>query len=166
MVSRVSRSKRNFMLFLGFQVGDEKYLLAAKQVVEVIPLVQCRHIPHAPPEVAGVCDCHGTPVPVVDLSAMLLGIPARQRMSTRIVVVNYTLASGQKRLLGLMAEQVMETVSGAKADFKDSGPVMGGRPYLGPIVQGPDGMMQCIEVQGLLSDDVRGQLFPEGLAIA
>jgi CheW-like domain len=36
------------MLFLVFQLGTDRYAIEAAQVVEVLPLVNAKHIPRAP----------------------------------------------------------------------------------------------------------------------
>jgi chemotaxis-related protein WspB len=42
------------MLFLVFQLGTDRYAIEAAQVVEVLPLVNAKHIPRAPRGVAGL----------------------------------------------------------------------------------------------------------------
>ena len=75
------------MLFLLFQLGNDHYALDVAQIAEVMPLVGITRIPQAPPGVAGMFDCRGVPVPVIDLSQLMLGRPAQSRLSTRIIVV-------------------------------------------------------------------------------
>jgi len=63
------------MLFLVFQLGPDRYAIEAAQVVEVLPLVNSKHIPRAPLGVAGVFDYHGTPVPLIDFTELAQGTP-------------------------------------------------------------------------------------------
>jgi len=63
------------MLFLTFQLGAERYALDASRVVEVLPLVELRKIPNAPHGVAGIFNYRGQPVPVADLSDLILHNP-------------------------------------------------------------------------------------------
>ena len=63
------------MLFLQFELGQDRYVLDCSGVVEVLPLLAIKHIPQAPSGVAGVFNYRGEPVPVVDLSALALGRP-------------------------------------------------------------------------------------------
>ena len=77
------------MLCLLFQIGDERYALEAKHAVEVIPFLNLRRIPGTPRGVAGIFNYRGRPVPAVDLCELTLGQPARERLSTRIIVVSY-----------------------------------------------------------------------------
>src|SRR5205085_2464470 len=111
--------EKTSMLLLLFKIGSDRYALPASQMIEVAPLVSLKQIPQAPLGVAGICNYHGLPVPVIDLSALTLGQPSPARVSTRIIMVNYP-DRGQKRILGLMAEQISETIRRGKTDFMSS----------------------------------------------
>jgi chemotaxis-related protein WspB len=149
------------MLFLLFQIGKDRYALEARQVIEVLPLVNFKRIPGAPPGVAGVFDYHGTPVPLIDLTELAMGTPSRAKMSTRIVLINYIERSGEKHRLGLIAEYVMETLQRAESDFVDSGVAAAVSPYLGSVTTEKGGIIQRIDVSQLLPKSIREQLFCE-----
>ena len=61
------------MLFLVFQLDEDRYAIDASRVVSVLPLVKAKAIPHAPAAVSGAFDYHGEPVPLIDLSRLALG---------------------------------------------------------------------------------------------
>jgi chemotaxis-related protein WspB len=147
------------MLFLLFQLGQESYALEGSQVVEVLPLVGVKTLPHAPPGIAGVLNYHGAPVPVIDLSEMTLGRPAQRLMSTRIILVHYAGENGGKHLLGLIAERATETRRRDPDDFVASGVSHDGAAYLGPVAPDVRGFIQWIKVDKLLPPTVRGMLF-------
>jgi chemotaxis-related protein WspB len=147
------------MLFLLFRLGQDRYALEAAQVAQVIPLVDVKKIPHAPLGVAGVFNFRDAPVPLIDLSQLALGRPAQVRLSTRIVLVRYPDAQGKARLLGLVAEQATETVRLEPGEFRDAGVTAEGAPYLGPVLTAPDGLIQWIDADKLLSASVREALF-------
>jgi chemotaxis-related protein WspB len=149
------------MLFLLFQLGKDRYALEASQVVEVLPLLNFKKIPRAPPGVAGAFNYRGAPVPVIDLSELTIGNPSRQRLSTRIVLVNYPLESGGRRILGLIAEHATETIHLEPTDFLSSGVTVDEATYLGPVAKDERGLIQRIEVKKLLTESVRGLLFRE-----
>ena len=151
------------MLFLQFQLGKDRYALDSSQVVEVLPLLGIKQIPQAPAGVAGAFNYRGKPVPVIDLSELALGRPARLHMSTRIIIVRYPDGNGTQHLLGLIAEKATETVRRDPADFADSGVVNDGAPYLGPVATDPNGLVQRIEVTRLLPAAVRDVLFKQPL---
>lgn len=147
------------MLFLLFHLGTERYALEAGRVVEVLPLVSIRPIPHVPAGVAGVFDYHGAAMPVMDLSELMLGRPAPTRLSTRIIVVHYPDERAEPRLLGLIAEKVTETIRREVTDFSPSGVMNGDAAYLGPLTTDDRGLVQRIEVNQLLPAAVRDVLF-------
>ena len=151
------------MLFLQFELGQDRYVLDCSGVVEVLPLLAIKHIPQAPSGVAGVFNYRGEPVPVVDLSALALGRPAPRHMSTRIVIVRHPGGNGALRLLGLIVEKATATVRRDRADFADSGVVNHEAPYLGPVAADAEGLVQWIEVANLLPATVRDVLFAQPL---
>ncbi len=149
------------MLFLLFQLGKEAYALEAAEVHEVLPLVGLTEIPLSPRGVAGVFNYRGTPVPVLDLSELLLKRPAEPKLSTRIILVNYPDARGKKQLLGLIAEKSTETLRRGPGDFISSGLANEEAPYLGPVTPGPPGFIQWVRVDQLLPASLRDLLFQE-----
>src|SRR5436309_13167461 len=96
------------MLFLLFQLGKDRYALGASRVVEVAPLLALKRLPQAPKGVAGIFNYRGRPVPAVDLCEMATGQPASERLTTRIIIINYQHENGTEPLLGLIAENVTE----------------------------------------------------------
>lgn len=64
------------MLLLVFQVAGESYAVEANRVIEVVPRVDLRRLPHAPAALAGLLRYRGQVVPVIDLGVFLAGIPA------------------------------------------------------------------------------------------
>jgi chemotaxis-related protein WspB len=147
------------MLFILFQVGNGHYALDAAQIAEVMPLVGITRIPQAPPGVAGVFDCGGVPMPVIDLSQLMVDRPAENRLSTRIIVVDYPDESGHMHRLGLIAERVTETIRLERTDFVEAGVASDGAPYLGPVATGARGLVQWVQVSKLLPGSVRDVLF-------
>jgi len=141
------------MLFLVFQLGTDRYAIEAAQVVEVLPLVNVKHIPRAPRGVAGLFNYHGTPVPLVDLTEIAQGTPSRKWMSTRIVLIHHRGKAGEAHLVGFLAEHATETMRWSEEDFANSGVTV--------VITDVDGIIQRIGVQNLLSDSVGSHLFRE-----
>jgi len=148
------------VLFLLFRLGKDRYALPATQVAEVLPMLEVKRIPQAPAAVRGAFDFRGRPVPLVDLSQMALGVPAREQLSTRIVLVDYPDGRGGTRLLGLLAEQVTETLRRNPEDFRDTGVDLPQAPWLGPVASDEGGLVQRVEVEQILLPEVRELLFP------
>src|SRR5436853_7649828 len=98
------------MLFLLFQLGNDRYALEAIRVVEVVPLLTLKQWAQGPPGLAGIFNYRGQPVPAIDLAQVAGGRAASERLSTRIIIVNHTDGSGKNHLLGLIAEHATEVV--------------------------------------------------------
>lgn len=147
------------MLFVLFQLGRDRYALAANTVAEILPLVRLKTVPQAPVGVAGVFNYRGAPVPVIDLSAIALGRAASLRLGTRILLTHQADRAGNRRLLGLVAEHATETLRCDPADFQPAGVTSPAAPYLGPVKTDARGLIQWIEPDRLLTEAVRAVLF-------
>ena len=148
-------------LFLVFRIGNERYALQAIEVAEVLPRLPLKPIPRAPEWVAGVFAYRGAVVPVIDLSALTFGQPAQTRTSTRLVLVNYRADEfTEVQLLGLILEQASDTLRCNPADFQPYGLDNRQAPYLGPVREDAQGLLQWVRVADLLDDQVRALLFP------
>lgn len=154
------------MLFLVFHIGEDRYALEARQVAEVLPLVEIKRIPQAPAGVAGAFVYQGNPVPVLDLSEFATGTPSPRLMSTRIFLAEYAAPDGEKHLLGLIAEKATSAIRRHPEDFVEAGVAVDAAPYLGPVTMEGGKMIQRIEINQLLPGNVREQLFRQPLEIA
>jgi chemotaxis-related protein WspB len=143
------------MLLIVFKLRDDRYALETRCVVEVLSLVDLKQLSNAAPGIAGIFNYRGTPVPVIDLSVLMLGRAALPRLSTRIIVVNYQDERNERHLVGLIAEGVSETIRREAEDFVTVGLGTGSEPYLGPVTRGKSGLIQRVDVKALLSDSIR-----------
>ncbi len=75
------------MLLLTFTVAGEPYALDVASVVELVPRVPLRAVPHAPAYLVGLLEYRGEVVPVIDLGLLLASTPSGERLSTRIILV-------------------------------------------------------------------------------
>ena len=96
------------MLCLKFEAGGERYGLNSADVVEILPLVNLRELPHAPSYVAGVFNFRGDIVPVVDISLLTSDTPSTRLMSTRIVLTTCSGSDGTQHYVGLLAERATQ----------------------------------------------------------
>ncbi len=147
------------MLFLVLQLGDDRYALNTGQIGEILPMVQLKQIPQAPPGVAGAFNYRGAPVPVIDLSQLTLGRPARMSLSTRLVVVDYTDHAGGTRRLGLIAERATDTMRLDPADFGPCGVTNDDTPYLGPVLADQRGLIQWVDPATIVPPSISAMLF-------
>lgn len=165
------------MLFLLFQIGNDRYALEARHAVEVIPLLALKKVPQAPRGVAGIFNYRGQPVPALDLCELTLNRSARERLSTRIIIVNASRPPEVERrepsepttqdtkpvnLLGLIAEHATGMMQRDPREFVDSGVRIGAAPYLGPVLMDNKGVIQLIHASGLaaLAGDLGESLAP------
>ncbi|OLS59703.1 chemotaxis protein CheW [Pseudomonas putida] len=148
-------------LFLVFRVGGERFALDTREIAEVLPRLPLKPLARTPDYVAGVLAHRGALVPVIDVSALSFGTPAPQRTSTRLVLVHYRFDPLRPDLLlGLILEQASNTLRCDPAEFRPYGVDNGAAPYLGPVREDAEGLLQWIGVQDLLNDEVRALLFP------
>jgi chemotaxis-related protein WspB len=143
------------MLFIVFQLDQDRYALDARELLEILPLMQIKRLPQAPPGIAGILDYHGVTLPVIDLSELALGRKALERTSTRILVVE--VANGRR--LALIAERANEMLQREAGDFAETEVTVDAAPYLGPITRDARGIVQWIAPQKLFSAAVNDALF-------
>lgn len=88
-------------------VEREVFAVDVDRVREILDLQPLSRVPNAPPFMVGMIDVRGRGVPVIDLRVKL-GLPAvPPTPSTRILVMETTIA-GRSTLLGLMTDRVFE----------------------------------------------------------
>jgi chemotaxis-related protein WspB len=148
------------MQLLTFTVAGQTYAIESRRVVEVLPLIAARPIPHTPDYVRGIFTYRGHLVPLVDLGLRLAAAQLAQRLSTRVIVVDAALAGGGTQMLGLVAENVTAICSAEDAeaslpplDFHDA-------PFLGKILRIGGRTIQLIAVEHLLPAAVTTGLYP------
>lgn len=117
------------------------------------PLRERRPIPR------GLFNYRGEPVPVIDLRELVQSEPCEQHMTTRILLVKYPLQNQEPKLLGLLAEQVTETVKHDENNFQHAGIRITDTPYLNEITQDQYGMIHFLEFEHLLPLEVQQLLF-------
>lgn len=147
------------ILLLKFKIGDEYYAFNTENVIEVIPVVALRQIPGTAKFVAGIFDYRGVIVPVIDLTQLTISEPAAIRLSTRIILTNFTRNDGQISILGLIAEDMTDTIDVPESTIQKTGILSEKAPHLGPIIQFEDQFIQCIELNKILSEDIQKTFF-------
>ncbi|WP_432738651.1 chemotaxis protein CheW [Maridesulfovibrio sp. FT414] len=152
------------MLVLTFKIGEYSYGLEATAVAEVVPPAICKALPRSPQFVKGIFNYRGTVTPVVDLSMLATDVACRPLMSTRIVMVDLAdLDSRYERgnkYLGLLAENITETVKIKDSDFKISGVEIPDAPWLGKVARVNGNILQLIRPGKLLTEELHKILFP------
>jgi chemotaxis-related protein WspB len=145
------------MLVLTFRVAEVLYAVAVKHVVEVVPRVALRGLPHAPDFLAGLLRYRGGAVPVVDLGLLMGESSCRERLDTRIILVDGGVHGGAGLgYLGLIAERVDDVQVVDESKRAVAGLEIRRAPYLGPVYETDGGLLQLIEPSKIL----------DGMAIA
>ena len=146
------------MLCLVFQLDRARYALDARHALAVLPYLPLQPVPQAPPALAGLFHYRGQPVPALDLAQLTCGRPAREWLSTRIILIQPPAAAGPPRLTGLIAEQATSTLRCDPAQFTE--PALGAAraPYLGPVRWDEHGPLQLLHPEHLLAPATRTAL--------
>lgn len=146
------------MLLVGFQAAEQSYAIPSRDVIEVIPRVTLRTVPHAPPTIAGLFTYRGSVAPVVDMSRLLGEDSCPDRLSSRILMVRLALG-GRDRIVGLLAERVTDVISHARPVQPSL--ALAEAPYLGGVIEHAGRMIQLVTLAGLLSEELCRTLLPE-----
>lgn len=149
------------MLLITFQAGDQTFGLDARNVIQVAPCPTCTPMPHAPAYVAGLVTWRGRTVPVIDISVLLQGTPARPLLSTRLLIIDYLSPSGRSQPLGLLVEKAVETVVRDEKRSEPQKVTIPDAPYLDGTVEHNGRLVQELAVEELLPVSVRQLLFPD-----
>jgi chemotaxis-related protein WspB len=147
------------MLLVVFRSGPSLYAVDARRVVEVVPRVAFRPVPQAPRELTGLLSYRGGVVPVVDFGVLTGAGPARDALSSRVIVASYAGRDGAEHTIGLLAEDVSRVrhVAREKAVLPPLG--LETAPYLGALFRLEGGLVQVVDVGRLLTEGLEAVLF-------
>jgi chemotaxis-related protein WspB len=166
------------MMLLTFTAGRNRYAIDVVRIVELVPRVELRPIPHAPAFLAGLLGYRGNVVPVIDLCLLLDVAPCRDCLSSRIILVRDapddqdqlkpdrrdagegigTSASDRVRpsnLLGLIAEHVNDLTYAQPEEVMPVPISLPEVPYLGAVVQTDQGIVQLIAIERVRDSTLR-----------
>ncbi|HEY1067173.1 MAG TPA: chemotaxis protein CheW [Pirellulales bacterium] len=149
------------MLLLVVRAADVRCGLPANRVLRVTARPTLEPAPHAPVAVVGFMRRHEALVPVVDFSQVLRGKPAEDTLAARVVLLEHGDGDGPSLTpLGLLVDEIEGVVSVEEGQFQTTG--LEGRcaPFLGPVVQTPDGFLQWVEVSRILPTAAPPRLEP------
>jgi chemotaxis-related protein WspB len=147
-------------LLVTFRIGTDRHGLPARDIVAVTPLPRFRELPQAPYYVLGLFQHRGQLVPAIDLSALAGRGPCNSYMSTRVILVCVADAEGLPRLLGLVAEQVTDTVAVDVGEGVPSPVQIPEASYLGDLFSTDQGLLQAVKIDDLLPKEVKAFLYP------
>ena len=141
------------MLSLLFYLGETIYTVSCEKVREIVPMMSLKKVPNEVNYFAGYFNYRGEIVPVIDLCMLIQGRPCEMRLSTRIILAEYSGKNVKPYLLGLIAERVTETIRKPKESFVSTAVSLENAPYLHGILMEDNQMIQNIDLE-LLPDAV------------
>jgi len=144
------------VLLLLFSAGSTRFSIRAKEIIEVLPLLELKPLLGVPEFVIGLCNYRNTFVPIIDLNLLLHKQPCQPYMTSRILMVNYPLGDGDSMILGILVEELTESIKKQPSDFSSSGIYPVEKPFIGSLIfkDGED-IIHLIDIERLLTDEVR-----------
>lgn len=149
------------MLLVAFRSGGSLFAVDARRVVEVVPKVAPRPIPHAPAELLGLLSYRGKVVPVIDFGVLIGSTRARDVLSTRIILARLEGRGGGGRLVGILAEDVSRVYDADPSRIVSDPIRVETAPYLGALVKLDEGLVQLVEADKLLTGRFDAALLDE-----
>lgn len=92
---------------LCFRVGQRTFAFDIMGIREILRNQKVTPVPHTPRHVAGVLNLRGALIPVVDLQAVLLGMPGPAAAEDPKLIV----VQARGRTAGLLVDQVLDVVA-------------------------------------------------------
>ncbi len=123
------------MLYAQFFVDEDRYVISAKDIVEIVPVVPLKKVPMLPDYAAGLMNYHGRQIPVIDLCHLLLSRACRKKLSTRIILVTKERNTGNSMILGFMVEKATEMIIFDESLYNPPAMRNPDAPTNGPIVE-------------------------------
>lgn len=139
------------MLLLLFYIGNDRYVCSGDEIIEIIPRVHLKNIPHTPDYVKGLLNFGGHPIPVIDLRQLIEDKPCQNSMHTRIILFACRDSSNEEHRIGVIAERVTETVEYDLEQFVDPGLQVKDLPFFGKVLSDEHGMVRLILVDELFA---------------
>jgi chemotaxis-related protein WspB len=138
------------MLYVKFVIDNDRYLLATDQVVTLMPIVMVQAVSATPDYFPGNINFRGKSVPVIDIVQLLKGRAARQRLSTRIIVITMNSSEGKRNKVGLLVEKVIGLVNLDDAYFTLHTDELQGCACLDAVANDEDGELYRVCSEKLL----------------
>lgn len=145
------------MLVVELFAGEGRYALPARRIVEVLPRLELRPLPLAPPEVAGLFNYRGRVVPVIDLAMVLTRKPCPPRLANRILVVTLAPRSAVPGA-GLLVEKISTEVR--EGGVRQPGTEIPGAAFLDGVLVSGQEIVPVVEPERLVTPELWAILRP------
>jgi chemotaxis-related protein WspB len=144
------------MLLIMCRANMNRYAIDSRHVSEVLPRVFLHPLAHSAPWLAGLLLHRAAATPVMDLVQLTADRPCANRLSSRIVLLQFELR-GIVRRVGILAEQVgLREFSDAARQSEDE---TSGQTALGSLVLDDQGVFELVDIPRLISEDREAVLF-------
>lgn len=98
------------MSMLLFYVGDNRYAIDNRHVIQIVPRVLLKKIPNTPHFVAGSINFRGQFLPVIDFCQLIEQRNTQASLSSRIILLKESSSDNLPPLAGLLGEKVSEII--------------------------------------------------------
>lgn len=98
------------ILLILFDVSSQIYGIKSDCVLEIIPAIEPQPLEGMPPFISGYFDYRGQPVPIIDINRFISGVPAQILLSTRLILLKYSLSAKSDSPFGLLAEKMTNMI--------------------------------------------------------
>ena len=143
------------MLLITFNIADGRYAIDTRSVIEIVPMVKVKEIPMEETYVSGIFNYHGEFVPVIDISRLCTNHDSRRSLTTRMILAR--LDNG--KILGLIAENITQTINISPADFSSCGISKLKAEFLGNVTHDNGDIIQFVNLNQLLGSDIKSRLY-------
>jgi chemotaxis-related protein WspB len=146
------------MLALTFQIHHDRIALDVRRISRVVPWVPLDRPQGSPAWLAGVFVYSHSVVPVIDLHRLLGAGECPPQLSSRIILVPWSRGAEGQGWLGLLAARVSEIRDIALPTATAEAPSGVAEPDLGPIVLDQGAVLRVLDLDRLITPDVREHL--------
>ncbi len=153
------------MRALEIRLADHRFALPVSAINEVLPLVDARTLPSAPPWIVGMAQLRGAFVPLLDCGILLNDSPVTRTMNTRIILLQAGATGGAMRLALLVDEVRGVLTLNPQAEGTHAGLEGIGRGAYGAMMADAGGEICMIELTRLLSESDR-KFFRDAASVA
>ncbi len=142
------------MLCLSFNIDEDIFGISVKNIIEIIPLVKIKKVPHSPESLIGLINYRGDIIPLFDISEIIKSRKSKYLLSTRIIILNNDINDSKLKYVAFLAEQVTETVEYIKENLRDPGISIANADYLGKLLMINNKSIQLINISKLINSEI------------
>lgn len=133
-------------VYLGFNLDDKIFGVAAEDVLRVSQIVEITSIPKAPKVVKGIINVMGEVVPVIDIRNRL-NLPSREiHLSDYLIIIRC-----KNQTISIIVDGIMGLIPALTDNDVPLKNVIGDSPLIERVIKQADGFILIINTQKLLN---------------